>query len=102
MSPTPICEAVVVRAGLLPPQRPHEGPSEAVLRVEFGDLLDDQEIDFDNVDETIEWALDDLKGTFIHKEVGDFNKNLATAMGEADNADRVRGRLHLRQLAWSA
>lgn len=66
-----------------------KAPSEAVLRVEFGDLFEDHEIDFDNVDETIEWALDDLKGTFVHKQVATMNKALAKDMSEADNAERV-------------
>lgn len=67
-----------------------KAPSQAVLATEFTiDLFNDHEIDFENTEESIEWALDDLKGTKIHKDVATFNKNLALAMSEADTADRV-------------
>lgn len=67
-----------------------KAPSKAVLTTEFGvDLFNDHDIDFENTEESVEWAIDDLKGTLIHKDVATFNKNLATAMSAADTADKV-------------
>lgn len=71
-------------------------PSEEALRsveingTTFGDLLDDHEILMgDEPEDTIEWAIEDLKGTYVYKQVNAFNKNLAGAMVEAELRDRV-------------
>lgn len=67
-----------------------KAPSIGVVRAEYGDLLDDHEIDLSvEPDDSVEWAIDDLKGTFAHKEVASFNKRLATAMAEAETSERI-------------
>lgn len=65
-------------------------PTVEVLRTHYGDLLDDKEIDLGDVEETMEWALDDLRATYVHKETANFNKRLATAMAEVEIEDRVQ------------
>lgn len=65
-------------------------PSPGVLREEYGNLLDDHQIDLDSEPgDSVEWAIDDLKGTYTHKHVSGFNKRLAAAMAEAETADRM-------------
>lgn len=65
-------------------------PSYAVLREHYGDLLDDREIDVnEDPDDSVEWAIDDLKGTYVYKQTNTLNKALAGAMAEADVMDRV-------------
>jgi replicative DNA helicase len=67
-----------------------KAPSVAVVRAEYGDLLDDHEIDLTHEPEdSVEWAIDDLKGTFAYKRTATFNKALAAAMAEAETAQRV-------------
>ena len=66
-----------------------KAPSVAVLTTEFGDLLNDHEISFGDTEESIEWAIDDLKGTYVHRQGATFNKNFATEMATAATADRV-------------
>lgn len=65
-------------------------PTPAVLREHYGDLLDDREIDVEgDVEETIEWALDDLRGNYVRNKAGDFARRLVTAITEAQNDERV-------------
>lgn len=67
-----------------------KAPSEAVLRTEYGDILDDNEIDLsEEPDESIEWALDALRGTHVYNAVADANKKLAADMAKADSAERL-------------
>ena len=66
-----------------------KAPSEAVLRAEFGDLLDDMEIEIGEPEDSIEWAIDDLKGSYVAREVANFNKGLAVAMAEAQAVEKV-------------
>lgn len=67
-----------------------KAPSPAALRIDYGDLLDDHQIDVTvDPEESIEWALDDLKGSFVHKEFATFNRKYATAMAEATTAERL-------------
>lgn len=67
-----------------------QAPSVAVLRQEWGDVLDDHEIDLEVEPEgTIEWAIDDLKGSYVYHQVASFNKRLASAMAEANTQERV-------------
>ncbi len=65
-------------------------PSVTVLMQQYGDLLNEHEIELaDDPEDTIQWAIDDLKGSLIHKEAAAFNKQLATDMAEAEVQDRL-------------
>lgn len=66
-----------------------KAPSEAVIQSEFGDIIADHEIDLEEPDDSLEWALDDLKGSYIYKESSTFVKQLAEAIAEAPTSDRV-------------
>jgi len=66
-----------------------KAPTEAVLRQYYGDLLDDREMTLGDAEESIEWAVDDLRATFVHREVSGFNKRLATSMSEVEITERV-------------
>ncbi len=65
-----------------------KAPSEGALRTEFGDLLDDEEIELGDPSDTIEWAVDDLRGTWVYAHIAGFNKRLSQAMAEAQINDR--------------
>jgi hypothetical protein len=69
-----------------------QAPSPAVMHETFGDLLEDSEIDFhtDSPEDTVEWAIDDLRSGWAYSNSQQFNKQFAIAMAEADNGDRVR------------
>lgn len=67
-----------------------KAPSEAVLKSEFGDELDDAEVDLSvEPDESIEWAIDDLKAGYIHRQATSFNKRFAVAMAEAATDEKA-------------
>lgn len=67
-----------------------KAPSEAVLKSEFGDELDDAEVDLaTEPDESIEWAIDDLKAGYIHRQATTFNKTFAVAMAEASTGEKA-------------
>lgn len=72
-------------------------PTPEVLKERFGpDLFADNMIDLDDdVEETIEWAIGDLEGTYVQQQVGLFTRKLATEIGSAPPEDRVEalGRL---------
>ncbi len=63
-----------------------QAPSEQAMRAEFGDLLDDREVDFEPED-SIVWAIEDLKADYAHLEGQRFNKAMATDLAEAASAD---------------
>ena len=73
-----------------------KAPTLAVLEVtELGDgvsmrsVLEDHEIPVDEEpEETVEWALEDLKATFVHKTSMTFTKSFAVAMAEAETSNR--------------
>lgn len=66
-------------------------PSVEAIKAEWGDLLDDHEIDIEDApDDSVEWAIDDLKGGWIYKEVQTFNKELATGLSEATVNERIQ------------
>lgn len=65
-------------------------PTIGVLREHYGDLLDDVDIELGSAEETMEWALDDLRATYVHKEASSFNKRFATDMAAAEIGDRVQ------------
>lgn len=65
-------------------------PSVEAIKVEWGDLLSDHEIDIDEEPEdSIEWSIDVLKGQYIYREVVTFNKALAAAMADATTDERI-------------
>ncbi len=67
-----------------------KAPSVASLRADFGDILDDAEIDLEvEPDESVEWAIDDLKAAWVHRQAATFNKDFATEMAEAEKIDRI-------------
>jgi KaiC/GvpD/RAD55 family RecA-like ATPase len=66
-----------------------KAPSQAVFTTEFGDLLDDHEIELEDPEDSLEWALDDLKGSYVYKQTSAFVKNLARDIADAPTADRV-------------
>lgn len=72
-------------------QQSSVAPTSAVLRERFGpDLFTDNQIDLDeDVEETVEWAIGDLEGTFIQQQVGLFTRKLATEIGSAPPEQRV-------------
>lgn len=64
-------------------------PTPAVMLEEFGDILSDYEIDpAEDVEETIEWALDDLKADYIRKLSGDMGRALVTNVASCPKANR--------------
>lgn len=66
-------------------------PTSDVLRERFGpDLFTDNQIDLDDdVEETIEWAIADLEGTYVQQQIGMFTRKLATEIGSAAPEERV-------------
>jgi replicative DNA helicase len=67
-----------------------KAPTVNALTSRFGDLLKDAEIDMeDEPEETIEWALDELKGSYVRLESQRFTKELSTAVTEAPLDERV-------------
>lgn len=67
-----------------------KAPSVSAMLNEWGDLLSDFEIDIEEEPEdTIEYAIDDLRGSFVYKEVQSFNKRLAQAMADANTHERL-------------
>jgi archaellum biogenesis ATPase FlaH len=67
-----------------------EAPTPAVMREEHGDVLDDNEIDpGGDVEETIEWAIDDLRADYVRNEAGKFSRELVQRMTECTKAERV-------------
>jgi hypothetical protein len=108
--------AVIAREGLEPEMIPSEelrqivgwavdyyfrsgrtqAPSSAALRgveagtTTFGAILDDHEIDMEHeAEDSVEWALDDLRSTYVHKETQRFNREFATDMAGAASDERV-------------
>jgi hypothetical protein len=72
-----------------------QAPSLQALRaqqkgnVTFGSILDDHEIGIEeDPADSIEWALDDLRADYVHKQTQVFNKNLATEMAGAAADER--------------
>lgn len=67
-----------------------KAPSVAVLRTEYGDVLDDYEINVEEEpDETIEWAIADLKASWVYSAIATFNKEFASAMAEVPTHGRI-------------
>lgn len=72
-------------------QQSDAAPTPDVLRERFGpDMFSDRQIDLDEpVEETIEWAMDDLTGTWIQQQVGLFVRKLATEIGSVPPESRL-------------
>lgn len=65
-------------------------PSVAVLKSEFTDALNDAEIDMDTEPEdSVEWAISDLKATHVHHVSMKFLKDFATEMGDVPKDQRI-------------
>lgn len=66
-------------------------PSPDALRERFGaDRFSDSQIDLDDdPEDSIDWAIGDLEGTYIQQQVGLFTRRLATEIGSAPPEDRV-------------
>lgn len=65
-------------------------PSASAIKSEYADTLSDAEIDIDvEPGDSVEWALDDLKATWVHQQASRFNRDLATSMAEAPKGDRI-------------
>lgn len=66
-------------------------PTPEVLHERFGpDLFSDQGIDLtEDVEETVEWAIADLEGTYVQQRVGNFTRRLATEINNAPPEERV-------------
>lgn len=72
-------------------QQTQQAPTAAVLRERFGaDPFTDLGIDLDeDVDETVEWAIADLEGTWVQQQVGLFTRKLAVETSNAPPENRV-------------
>lgn len=69
-----------------------KAPTPHVLIDRFTDVLNDNEIDLDDeeeIDGTIEWAMTKLHSLFAQRQAHTFSRELATAIAEADDEDRV-------------
>lgn len=67
-----------------------KAPSVGAFRAEWGDILDDHEIDLEEEPEdTIESVIDGLKGSYIFSQAADFNRRMSMAMAEASTEERV-------------
>lgn len=55
----------------------------------FGDILDAHEIALGVVEESIEWAIDDLKASYVHKEAVNFQRAFAKDLSEAPGDERL-------------
>lgn len=67
-----------------------KAPTSAVLQQEFGDLFNEKNIDLDgDVDEAIEWAIDDLKAGFAQKRAHEFSIEMGKDLSEADTDEKV-------------
>lgn len=67
-----------------------QAPSEEAIRVEFGDLLDDEEVTLGDPVDKISWAVEDLRGSWLYQYIGTFNKQFADAMSKSTAAERPK------------
>lgn len=66
-------------------------PSLEAMQSEWGDVLSDHEVEIDVAPpDSIEWVIDDLKGSYTYRMGQDFTKRFAVAMAEANTKDRVQ------------
>jgi replicative DNA helicase len=64
-------------------------PSELAMREEYGDLLDDFEVVLGDPEDSMEWAIADLKASFAHLQGQQFNKAMARDLVEASSNEVV-------------
>lgn len=68
-----------------------KAPSIDVIKERWGALLADHELDIDaEPEESIEWAVDDLKSSYVRALSGNFSRRLATDITAAAPEDRVK------------
>lgn len=63
-------------------------PSEVALSIQFPDLFSDHEIKLGYPEDSVEWALDKLKGNYVHSQYQGLIKSGAVAMAESDDLTR--------------
>lgn len=62
----------------------------SINKTTFGEILDDYEIPMEEEPEdSVEWAIEDLKGTFVMKEGQAFTRTLATDLANAETGERI-------------
>jgi len=67
-----------------------KAPSIAILKDRFPDVWSDNNLDLDeDVEETIEWAIEDLKQSYAQLEVGKFTRRLATEIAQVEPERRL-------------
>lgn len=67
-----------------------KAPSVEVIKDRWGPLLADNELDIDTEpEESVEWAIDDLKSSYVRAKAGSFSRRLATDITAAAPEDRV-------------
>jgi replicative DNA helicase len=65
-------------------------PSADALKERFGDLLSDHEIDVSvAAEDTAQWAVEDLEGSYVRACGMSFSKRMATAISDAPQEERV-------------
>ena len=61
-----------------------KAPSLDIMKQRWGDTISDGGIDLDSeIEETVQWAIDDLKQDYVKLEVGKFTRMLATSIATA-------------------
>lgn len=69
-----------------------QAPSEEALKLEWGSILEQEEIELDPPEdeyETAEWALKYLRSNYVHLQWQDWSKKAATDMANSFTDDRV-------------
>jgi hypothetical protein len=67
-----------------------KAPTRAMIDSQFPDLLADNDLaDVVDVEETIEWAVDDLKSSFARNMAGDFSRRLSIEITNAAPDERL-------------
>lgn len=65
-------------------------PTIAIVKERWGDTFADHNLDLDeDVEETIDWAIEDLKQTYVQQQTGLFSRRLATEVATAAPEDRL-------------
>ena len=65
-------------------------PSQDALEEMYRNVIDDAGIDLnDPIEDTVEWAIDELKSTYAYAQVNIFQRAMAKSMAEADPTMRV-------------
>lgn len=66
-------------------------PSQDALEEAYKDVIADAGVDLnDEIQDTIQWAIDDLKSDYAYNQAAIFNRALAKAMADADPSDRIK------------